>query len=177
LRTLNGRSYCRWILALTTNNSLRISYTPGHSDEVSLPAHLNYEADHYASSAQRQPREILSAPIPTFFMDEYTFYSHNDSWIESNIMTYLPTQHCCTSQALTSGHQLCMALHLYDPRPPPEFPYTQAYSAYSVLIQLYAQSDRLPTADLLHPCKLLPDACCQMGCDAIKDAHHIFVHC
>jgi hypothetical protein len=59
---------------------------------VSLPARLNYEADHYASSAQRQPREILSAPIPTFFMDKYTFHSHDDGWIESNIMTYLTNQ-------------------------------------------------------------------------------------
>ncbi|KAJ7343258.1 hypothetical protein DFH08DRAFT_702295 [Mycena albidolilacea] len=178
LRTLNGRSYYRWILALTTNNPLRISYTPGHSDEVSLPARLNYEADHYASSAQWQPREILSAPIPPFFMDEYTFYSHDDGWTESNIMTYLhKSRSLSTSQALASGHQLRMTLHLYDPRPPPEFPYTHAYSAYSVLVQLYVRSGQLPTADLLHSCKLLPDACCRMGCDAIEDAHHIFVHC
>jgi hypothetical protein len=72
-------------------------------------------------------------------MDEYTFYSHDDGWIESNVMTYLhKSRSLSTSQALVSGHQLCMALHLYDPRPPPEFPYTHAYSAYSALVQLYA---------------------------------------
>jgi hypothetical protein len=144
---------------------------------VSLPACLNYEADHYASSAQRQPHEILSAPIPTF-MDEYTFYSHANGWIESNITTYLhKSRSLSTSRALVSGHQLRMALHLYDSRPPPEFPYTHAYSAYSVLVQLYTRSGQLPTADLLYSHKLLPDARCQMGCNTIEDTHHIFVHC
>ncbi|KAJ7791369.1 hypothetical protein B0H14DRAFT_3567085 [Mycena olivaceomarginata] len=109
LRTLNGCSYYRWILALSTNNPLRITYTPRHSDEVSFPAHLNYEADHYASSAQCQPREI----IPTFFMAEYTFYSHTDGWIESNITTYLhKSRSLSMSRAPASGHQLPMALHL-----------------------------------------------------------------
>jgi hypothetical protein len=177
LRTLNGRSYYRWILALATNNPLHITYTPGHSDEVSLPARLNHEADHYASSAQRQAREILPAPIPTF-MDEYTFYSHDDGWIESSITTYLhKSKSRSASRTLANGHQHRMALHLYDPRPPPEFPYTHAYSAYSALVQLYARSGQLPMADLLHLHKLLPSARCRMGCDAIEDVHHIFVHC
>ncbi|KAJ7328893.1 hypothetical protein DFH08DRAFT_709284 [Mycena albidolilacea] len=178
LHTCNGRSYYRWILALATNNSLHITYTPGHSDKVSLPAHLNYEADHYASPAQCQPCEILSTPIPTFFMDEDTFYSHDDSWIESNIMTYLhKSRSLSTSRALTSGYQLRLTLHLYNPRPPPEFLYTHTYLAYSVLVQLYTQSGQLPPADLLHSHKLLPSARCWTGCDAIEDAHHIFIHC
>lgn len=58
LRGMNGRSYYRWILSLTSTNPLSIAYTPGHTDEVSVPARLNFEADHYASLAQRHARQV-----------------------------------------------------------------------------------------------------------------------
>ena len=57
---MNGRSYYRWILALTDESPLEISYTPAHTNEVSLPALLNFEADHYTSSAQADAKRLLS---------------------------------------------------------------------------------------------------------------------
>ncbi|KAJ7432247.1 hypothetical protein B0H11DRAFT_1668785, partial [Mycena galericulata] len=89
LRGMNGRSYYRWILNLASRNPLKITYTPGHSEEVSIPARLNFEADHYASSAQRRLHDVPTAPIPTFFMDEFTFYTPDDGWIESSIRTFV----------------------------------------------------------------------------------------
>ncbi|KAJ7228423.1 hypothetical protein GGX14DRAFT_530225 [Mycena pura] len=147
---------------------LEISYTPAHTNEVSLPALLNFEADHYASSAQADAKRLLLAPIPTFFMDEFTFHTTDDEWIESSMRTYLhKTRARQSSRTLGYGHQNRMTIDLYDPTPPYEFPYTHAFSAYSALVQLYARSGQLPTADLLY----------SRGCEAIEDAHHIFVDC
>ncbi|KAJ7853588.1 hypothetical protein B0H13DRAFT_1642863 [Mycena leptocephala] len=158
-------------------NPLKISYTPAHTDEESLPTLLNFEADHYASSAQSQPGRLLLAPTPTFFMDEFTFYTP-DRWIESSMRTYLQkTRARHSSQTLGYGHQNRMTIDLYDPTPPHEFPYTHAFSVYSALVQLYAHSGQLPTTDLLYSRGHLTDPNCRMGCAAIEDARHIFVDC
>ncbi|KAJ7936521.1 hypothetical protein B0H13DRAFT_1554079, partial [Mycena leptocephala] len=178
LRGMNGRSYYRWILALTDENPLTIAYTPGHSTEVSIPARMNFEADHYASSAQKHIDDVPTAPIPTFFMDEYTFFTLDDGWIESNTRNYVAKsqiRHASTAAA-DSNHQR-MALQLYDTKPPPEYSYTHAYSAYSAVVQLYARSGQLPTADVLYSRGKLESPLCRLGCNAIEDQHHIFVDC
>ncbi|KAJ7920023.1 hypothetical protein B0H13DRAFT_2319938 [Mycena leptocephala] len=151
LHGMNGRSYYRWILALTDENPLTITYTPGHSTEVSIPARMNFEADHYASSAQKHI-DVPTAPIPTFFMDEYTFFTLDDGWIESNTRNYVAKSqiHHASTAATDSNHQR-MALQLYDTKPPPEYSYTHAGKLESPL--------------------------CRLGCNAIEDQHHIFVDC
>ncbi|KAJ7803834.1 hypothetical protein B0H14DRAFT_2463490 [Mycena olivaceomarginata] len=177
---MTGRSYYRWILALVSKSALKITYTPGHSDEVSVPARMNLEAeaDHYASAAQRYLARVPTAPIPTFFMDEFTFYTPDDGWIESNIRNYTEkSQSSTASERLGDGHQQRMSLALYDSNSPPEYPYTHAYSAYSAVVQLYARSGQLPTADVLYSRRKLDDPRCRHGCDAIEDQHHLFVNC
>jgi hypothetical protein len=178
LQHMNSHSYYRWILTLAASSNLDILYTPGHSDEVSTPARMNFEADHYASSAQRHTLRTLTAPIPTFFMDDFTFYNSRDGWIESNIRTYTDKLACAlSSHAITNGHQQHMALHLYDTKAPPEYSYTHTYSAYSALVQLYARSGQLPSADLLHAHGKLTSPQYRVGYNTIEDTHHIFVHC
>ncbi|KAJ6488424.1 hypothetical protein DFH09DRAFT_948350 [Mycena vulgaris] len=178
LRSMNGRSYYRWILRFIADNPIRILYTPGHSTEVSVPARFNFEADHYASSGQHHLRDIFTAPIPTFHMDDYTFHTRDDGWIESNIRTYVEkSQIIDAMKRVSAGHQQRMALHLYDTKPPPKYSYTTAYSAYSAVVQLDAQSGQLPTADISHSRGKMDDPRCRMGCDAIDDQHHIFVEC
>ncbi|KAJ7478101.1 hypothetical protein FB451DRAFT_1338721 [Mycena latifolia] len=163
LRGMNGRSYYRWILRLISENPLKITYTPGHSSEVSTPAHLNFEADHYASSAQRHLSDVHTAPVPTFFMDEFTFFTNDDGWIESNIRNYVEkSQTLDANNRIAAGHQQRMALHLYDTTCPPEYSYTMAYSAYSAVVQLYARSGQLPTADVLYARDKLPSASCHI---------------
>jgi len=51
-----------------------VKYTKGHSDEVTLASLLNSEADHYPSRLQKVLNSVHPAPIPTFYMDEFTFY-------------------------------------------------------------------------------------------------------
>ncbi|KAJ7856161.1 hypothetical protein B0H13DRAFT_1463299, partial [Mycena leptocephala] len=138
----------------------------------------NFEADHYASSAQRHLHGVFTAPIPTLFMDDYTFYTRDDGWIESNIRNYVEkSQTIGTSKRLAAGHQQRMALSHYDTKAPPEYPYTHAYSAYSAVVHLSARSGQLATADLLYSRGKSDDARCRMGCDAIEEQHHIFVIC
>ncbi|KAJ7826013.1 hypothetical protein B0H14DRAFT_3725620, partial [Mycena olivaceomarginata] len=78
--------------------------------------------------------------------------------------------------AATSNHQR-MVLQLYDNKPPPEYSYTHVYSAYSAVVQLYARSGQLPTADVLYSWGKLETPLCQLGCKAIEDQHHIFIDC
>ncbi|KAJ7875278.1 hypothetical protein B0H14DRAFT_2299584, partial [Mycena olivaceomarginata] len=178
LRGMNGHAYYRWILALTNTNPLKIVYTLGHSTEVSEPARMNFEADHYALSAQRYLNDVPIAPIPTFFMDDFTFFSNDDGWIKSNIRDYIAkSQIRCAAILAAAGNHERMVLRLYDPKPPPEYSYTHAYSAYSAVVQLYARSGQLPTADTLYSRGKIPSPQCQMGCNAIEDQHHIFVEC
>ncbi|KAJ7176386.1 hypothetical protein C8R43DRAFT_872728 [Mycena crocata] len=178
LRGMNGRSYYRWILKLTSENPFKIKYTAGHSSEVSIPARMNFEADYYASGSQRIFTKLPTAPVPTFFMDEFTFFTLRDGWIESNIRNYVDKATTITlANHIANGHQQRMALSLYDTKAPPEYSYTHAYSAYSALVQLYTRSGQLPTADVLYDRQKLDNPCCRMGCNAIEDQHHIFVHC
>ncbi|KAJ7868230.1 hypothetical protein B0H14DRAFT_3585894 [Mycena olivaceomarginata] len=51
LRGMNGRSLYRWILQLMRERRAVITYTRGHSAELSIGSQLNREADHYASKS------------------------------------------------------------------------------------------------------------------------------
>ncbi|KAJ7164514.1 hypothetical protein C8R46DRAFT_1177069 [Mycena filopes] len=158
-------------------NPLKIVYTRGHTDEISTASRLNFEADHFASSAQRVHSNLFSAPVPTFFMDDYTFYTDVDGWIESNIRSFFDKSTIRTSSIDAGIAHQRMSLSLYDGIPPPEWSYTHAYSAYSAIVQLYARSGQLPTADVLQTRGKRDSSLCRLGCDEIEDMHHIFVAC
>ncbi|KAJ7104689.1 hypothetical protein C8R44DRAFT_640066 [Mycena epipterygia] len=178
LRRMNGRSYYRWIRALVLEKDIDITHAKGHADELTIPSIMNYEADHYASRSQKYIKMVPTAPLPTFFMDDYTFYSERDGWIESNIRSLVNSIMAQnTSDELAIGHHQRMLTAIYEQRPPPEFPYTRAYSAYSALVQLYARSGQLAVADVLNGRGKIDDDRCRFGCEAVEDAHHLFVEC
>jgi len=178
LRTMNGRSYYRWILDLASRKSATITYTKAHTNDASLSASLNREADHYASSAQKVISSIPIAPVPTFFMDPYTFHRETDGYIESNLRHFI--DHFTAKQtadrlALMPKHR--MATWLYDSNPPPPWIYTKASSAYTALVQLYARSGQLATASGMCQKKALTSPKCRFGCPNTETPHHIFVTC
>ena len=178
LRTINGRSYYRWILDLVHRKSASVTYTKAHTDDISLPASLNREADHFASSAQKHISSIPVAPIPTFFMDSYTFHRESDGWIESNIRYFIDhfsSKMTADRLGLLPKHR--MSTWLYDSTPPPPWPYTKASSAYTALTQLYARSGQLPTADGLLQKKTSLSSLCRFGCPDTENPHHIFAMC
>ncbi|KAK0489969.1 hypothetical protein EDD18DRAFT_1055122, partial [Armillaria luteobubalina] len=179
LRRLPARSYYRWIIHIQKSSPhLVLEYTPGHSCEKSTPAILNSEADHYASWAQKHASQLPVAPIPTFFMDEYTFWTPADGWIKSEIKSFVNSSLIKAKvQELAIGRHHRMASWLYDQRPPPSFIYTHSVSAYSAAVQLYARSGQLAMANGLYQKRILAHEQCHLGCRAIESPHHIFVEC
>jgi hypothetical protein len=145
---MNGQSYYRWILDLVKRKSAVVTYTKAHTSDTTLSASLNREADHLASTSQKIISSIPIAPIPTFYMDPYTFHREPDGWLESNIRYFVDYFNAkSTADALAFLPKHCMSTWLYDPNSPPPWLYTKASSAYTALVQLYARSGQLPTAD------------------------------
>ncbi|KAK0220176.1 hypothetical protein IW262DRAFT_1273548, partial [Armillaria fumosa] len=179
LHRLPARLYYWWIIHIQKSSShLMLEYTPGHSLEKSTPAILNSEVDHYTSWAQKHITKLPVAPIPTFFMDEYTFWMPADGWIESEIKSFMNSSLTKAKvQELAIGHQHRMASWLYDQCPPPTFLYTHVISAYLAAIQLCARSGQLATANGLYQKRMLAHEQCHLGCRAIESPHHIFVEC
>src|ERR1700722_1190245 len=68
LRTMNGRSYYRWIVDLVTRTRTSVVHVKSHTDNTGIGSWLNAEADYYALSAQKATHLIPTAPIPTFSM-------------------------------------------------------------------------------------------------------------
>lgn len=129
---------------------INVKYTPAHTDEDTMEAKMNRDADFYASSSHQVKHLIPQSPVPTFHMNDYTFYRDRDGWIESNIGEFINvTLARETSINLGIGNKHRMSTWAHDQSPPPDFPYLRATSAHSAAVQLYARSGQLPTADIL----------------------------
>jgi hypothetical protein len=178
LRYMNGRSYYRWIADLARRSRTSVVHVKSHTDEMGIGSLLNAQADHYASKAQNATHIIPIAPIPTFLMDDFTFYRDDDGWIESNIRVFvdyfLAKQ---TAKTLSLAYHYRMATWLYDSHSHPIYPYTKASSAYSAMVQLYARSGQLPTASSMMQKKKIANSGCRYGCGESEDMYHIFVKC
>ncbi|KAJ7845201.1 hypothetical protein B0H13DRAFT_2286197 [Mycena leptocephala] len=178
LRGMNGRSLYRWILQLMLERRAVITYTRGHSAELSIESQLNREADHYASKSQRYPDLIPLAPIPSFTMDEFTFHRDPDGWIESNIRSFVDYFLASEmAQKMAIGNRIRMLTWVHNTHAPPDYPYTRAVSAHSAVIQLYARSGQLPLAETLIARSKLDSSTCRLCSNAIESMHHIFVDC
>jgi hypothetical protein len=140
---------------------------------------LNAQADHYVSKAQNVTHIIPFAPIPTFLMDDFTFYSDDNGWIETNIQVFvdyfLAKQ---TVRTLSLAYHYRMATWLYDLHSHPTYPYTKASSTYSAMVQLYPRSGQLPTSSSMkQKKKKMANSGCRYGCWESEDMYHIFVKC
>ena len=175
---MNGRSYYRWILDLVSRKVATITYTKAHTNDTSLSASLNRQADHFASSAQKVISSIPLAPVPTFFMDSYTFLRECDGWIGSNVrylVDHFLAKATAERLALLPKHR--MTSSLYDSTPPPPWIYNKAPSAYTALVQLYARSGQLASAEGMFQKKATTSPICRFGCLVTESPHHIFVVC
>ena len=103
-------------MLLVQQKQVMVDYTQGHSDGLMVPSRLNAEADHYATSAQKVARYVPTAPLLTFYMDDYTFYRTQDSWIESNIQGFIEqdvARSVVEKLWISNSHR--MTTWLYDP--------------------------------------------------------------
>jgi len=178
LRNMNGRSYYRWILSLMDRTNIDVKYTPAHTDGDTIEATMNCDADFYASSSHEVEHLIPQSPIPTFHMNEYTFYREGDGWIESNIGEFINVVLAHeTSTNLGIGNKYRMSTWAHDQSSPPDFPYLRETSVHSAAVQLYARSGQLPMADILMERGKLSNNRCRLRCDEVEDMHHVFVYC
>ena len=178
LCNMNGHSYYRWILSLMDRTNINVKYTPAHTDEETVEAKMNRDADFYASSSHDIEHMVPQSPVPTFHMNEYTFYQEGDGWIESNIGEFINVSMACeVSTNLGIGNRYRMSTWAHDQSSPLDFPYLRAMSAHSATVQLYARSGQLPTADVLMERGKLSSDRCRLGCDEVEDMHHVFVYC
>ena len=179
LRYRNGRSYLRWLKTLTKNSRVQVEYTRGHSNGRSLQSKLNADADHFATSAQRHVKKVPIAPIPTFTMNEFTFYRQRDGWIESNIRSFMDQVLAHSTAAyLSEGHQYRMSTWLYHTPNPPSYIYHKAISAYTAAVQLYARSGQLATAERVEERQGDGNGGrCRLGCTEVENERHIFSEC
>lgn len=178
LRHMNARSYYCWLLSILAGSSTIVKYTKGHANNNIIPSILNTVADRHAVSAHTNTNTPY-APIPTFFMDDYTLFNSTDGWIETNTRYYIERRLAFNvAQELEHSDGLRLQRRIYDPASPPEFPYTCAISCYSAVTQLYARAGQLPTAARLFSRGKLPTPRCRFRCKTeYKDDHHIFVVC
>jgi hypothetical protein len=143
-----------------------------------MEARMNRDADFYAYHSHEFKSMVPQSPVPTFHMNDYTFYRDRDGWIESNIGDFINVSMASeTSTKLGIGNKYRMSTWAHDESSPPDFPYLRAISAHSAAVQLYARSGQLPTADILVERGKLSSNRCRLGCDEVEDMHHIFVYC
>ena len=188
-RYSNGRSLQRWLLSLAHDTQADIRYIPAHTNDKDPESLLNAEADCAASGSQTlDPWSLPYAPIPTFMMNDYTYRSDKNGWIEMNMSSYADqwlSEDSSRSLIAHLGRRLSTPLH--DPTPPPDFPYSKTVSAYSMVVQLYARSGQLPTLSIVskrngskadtNETPREPDLTCRVCNEAMENDHHIFVNC
>ncbi|KAF5376641.1 hypothetical protein D9615_007876 [Tricholomella constricta] len=177
-----ARSIYRWISdlqsrSLASNISLDLRHVKAHTDSQSPPAQLNRLADHVATTSQYSSLPVPPAPIPTFFMDEFSVFRRDVGWIECNLLRYVQNSLAYLNFSLhpTLNH---FSTPIYDRRAPPNYPYTRASSSFSAVVQLYLRAHQLDTASRLSArmrSSLQPY--CRFGCTSLEDARHIFVRC
>ncbi|KAG1896040.1 uncharacterized protein F5891DRAFT_902902, partial [Suillus fuscotomentosus] len=114
----------------------------------------------------------------TFSMDDYTMFASGYGCVENNLFSFLVSR-LENSYALSDSFRPARALTLalYDSRRLPDFPHTRASSSFSAVVQLYAPSSQLDTAEVRHGRYHDTPPWCHFGCDAFKSVHHIFARC
>jgi hypothetical protein len=152
------------------------SYVRAHTDSDTIPAQLNRMVDYVAAHSYRHSCPPPAAPVPTFAMDEYTPHTSALGFFDASVLTVVEND--LAQMQAPPPHPTVISYSLYDPHPPPEYPYFRARSSYSAVIQLYARSNQLDSAMHLHTRLHGPhQPWCRFGCVALESVHHIFTQC
>src|SRR6267154_400168 len=117
-------------------------------------------------------------PYIRVLLMDYAFFSRHCGFVESNLSAFVISR-------LEEDYASCdsfrppqaFPLALYDRHFLPDFPYTRASSSFSAVVQLYARSSQLDTAQVRHRRFRNTPPWCHFGCDAFESTHHIFALC
>ncbi|KAG1831369.1 hypothetical protein EV424DRAFT_1373115, partial [Suillus variegatus] len=111
-------------------------------------------------------------------MDDYAIFASGYGFVENNLSSLLISR-LEDSYALSDSFRPARALTLalYDSHRLPDFPYTRASSSFYAVVQLYARSSQLDTAEVRHRRFRDTPPWCHFSCDAFESVHHIFARC
>ncbi|KAG6846884.1 hypothetical protein H0H93_011302, partial [Arthromyces matolae] len=156
---------------------MSVKHVKAHTSINSVPSNMNRAADHFASNAHNLCLPLF--PIPTFHMAPHCFFSASHGFIEGDISQYVQTipslRHIREYGVL--NNELILP-GLYDPTPPPTFPYDRSPYAYSTIIQLYARCAQLDTrASTFSRLENGFSPWCRFGCSEFETPYHIFSAC
>ncbi|KAF5379159.1 hypothetical protein D9615_006029 [Tricholomella constricta] len=173
-------AFHRWLrdIYARRQRDTAVVHVKAHTDSLSLPARLNRAADHAASHCHSLYCPPPSFPTPTFFLAPYCIYAPGCGFIEGNFMRYIQKRLTDTFNASHPAWSHLTSPHLYDPTPPPLFPYCTSPYAYAAVVQLYARSAQLDSGHLLASrLDAGHSPWCRFGCDALETPHHLFTAC
>ncbi|KAF5368760.1 hypothetical protein D9615_010404 [Tricholomella constricta] len=177
-----SRSLYRWAANLHArflqlDTPIDLHHVKAHTASSSVPAQLNRLADHAATSAQKSLIPIPPAPLPTFYMDQFSVFSPYDGWIETDLSRHIQRILAISLSSINPLLNHYSSL-LYDRRAPPDFPYTRSTSSFSAVVQLYLRAHQLDTASRLSArLRSSEQPYCRFGCTSLEGARHIFVRC
>ncbi|KAG1775612.1 hypothetical protein EV702DRAFT_972795, partial [Suillus placidus] len=173
-------SLYRWLFSLlhSTSPSPSLCWTAAHTGSLAPECLANDYVDRMASSAQHSAGVLASAPLATFAMDDFTVVAPDYGFIECNLSSFIISrlEHAYASH-VSFRPAKALTLALYDRHLLPDFPYTRASSSYSAVVQLYARSSQLDTAQVRHRRFHDTPPWCHFGCDVFESMHHIFALC
>ncbi|KAG1792347.1 uncharacterized protein HD556DRAFT_1482054 [Suillus plorans] len=148
-----ARSLYRWLFSLlhSPTPAPSLVWTAGHTNGLAPECLTNDYVDRMTSYVQERRGVIPSAPLATFSMDDYAMFASGYGFVENNLSSLLISR-LEDSYALSDSFRPARALTLalYDSHRLPDLPYTRASSSFSAIVQLYAWSSQLDTAEVPH---------------------------
>jgi hypothetical protein len=172
-----ARSYYRWLHnILSHNTSAAFQHVKAHTSATDVPSRLNRVADAAAISAHYRPSLVPLAPLPTFFMDNFSLWCPLVGFIENNSLTFI-SAHLSQQVAHRLFFDSNQRMPGLEALTPPTYPYERSSAGYSASVQLYARSGQLPTRALLASRGLISSSRCRFGCCAAESAQHLFSTC
>ncbi|KAF6745752.1 hypothetical protein DFP72DRAFT_924406 [Ephemerocybe angulata] len=179
-----------WILDILSRfqSPPSLLHVKAHTSSTSLHSNLNHIVDYYASHSHLPSLTTTTAssfsfhltpcvPVPTFFLDTFTPFSPRTGFISTRLQKFVDAAYLHRNGSTFPSSNITFPPSLYDPRPPPLYPYHRAVSSFSAVVQLYARSAQLDSGRKLAVRTSSTDGRCRFGCLAEESSHHIFVEC
>ena len=185
--TSSGKAWYKWITTLcqeirNNGQDLTVRYVEAHVTIDPTPDHLmNGKADEHARKARSTENPSLNnAPWPSFFMDNYTPWTNDASYIELDLYRWTKAMRSRQRTRLVSARNTLMDLNIFEKHVINSRYYTRTIRDYSLKIQILARGRALMTnfkTERLFPGSVPSGMFCPWCPGVIENEHHIFVSC
>lgn len=168
---LTSRHALRWLQDMMNNNPhIQLIHQKAHTEDKSLPAQMNREADEAAKQARFGN---ITTTIPDAYIDKYSLYSATSGISHGQIaQDVIRAYHSANPLKVKKTGNV----YKYQPK----YLYTRAQKAFSAKTQLIIRSRQLPTLAMKTERNFgVTFDTCQF-CDTLAaeaDIHHVFATC